>query len=80
MADMQELPVQTAKKASYIHDEDAFDGQPSLVIEEIAYERNGLKGIVNSPYVCGAALLASFGGLSFGYGKLLYSKFQAYYK
>ncbi|CAG8242011.1 unnamed protein product [Penicillium salamii] len=67
MADMQDLPVQTAKKASYIHDEDAFDGQPSLVTEEIAYERNGLKGIVNSPYVCGAALLASFGGLSFGY-------------
>ncbi|CVL07402.1 related to quinate transport protein [Fusarium mangiferae] len=34
---------------------------------EISYDNNGLAGIIRSPYVFGAALLASFGGFSFGY-------------
>lgn len=34
----------------------------------ISYDSNGLGGIVRSPYVLGAAALASFGGFSFGYG------------
>lgn len=34
----------------------------------INYDVDGIKGIVRSPYVLGAALLASFGGFSFGYG------------
>lgn len=34
---------------------------------EISYDNNGISGIVRSPYVFGAALLASFGGFSFGY-------------
>ncbi|KAH7009926.1 general substrate transporter [Ilyonectria destructans] len=33
----------------------------------ISYDSNGLSGIVRSPYVLGAAALASFGGFSFGY-------------
>ncbi|KAF0318364.1 MFS monosaccharide transporter [Colletotrichum asianum] len=33
----------------------------------INYDVDGIKGIVRSPYVLGAALLASFGGFSFGY-------------
>ncbi|KAL6406878.1 hypothetical protein AUP68_09688 [Ilyonectria robusta] len=33
----------------------------------ISYDSNGLGGIVRSPYVLGAAALASFGGFSFGY-------------
>ncbi|KAI8680701.1 MFS domain-containing protein [Fusarium sp. Ph1] len=35
--------------------------------EIISYDDNGLAGIVRSPYVLGAAALASFGGFSFGY-------------
>ncbi|KAI8722753.1 MFS domain-containing protein [Fusarium sp. LHS14.1] len=35
--------------------------------EIISYDENGLAGIVRSPYVLGAAALASFGGFSFGY-------------
>lgn len=39
--------------------------------ETISYDANGLAGIVRSPYVLGAAALASFGGFSFGYGTFL---------
>jgi hypothetical protein len=35
----------------------------------VEYDSNGLSGIVRSPYVLGAATLASLGGFSFGYGK-----------
>ena len=42
-------------------DEDPFN------YEKIDYGQNGLAGIVSSPYVFGAALLASMGGFSFGY-------------
>ncbi|CAJ0547449.1 Ff.00g042030.m01.CDS01 [Fusarium sp. VM40] len=34
---------------------------------KISYDNNGISGILRSPYVFGAALLASFGGISFGY-------------
>lgn len=34
---------------------------------EISYDSNGIGGLWRSPYVFGAALLASFGGFSFGY-------------
>lgn len=36
--------------------------------EELRYSQGGIKGILKSPYVFGAALLASLGGFSFGYG------------
>ena len=39
----------------------------TLLDTEITYDNNGISGIVRSPYVFGAALLASFGGFSFGY-------------
>ncbi|KAJ5337827.1 hypothetical protein N7452_004555 [Penicillium brevicompactum] len=67
MADTKDTAEHAAKKASFFHDEDEADVNPNSAVEDITYESNGLKGIVNSPYVCGAALLASFGGLSFGY-------------
>ncbi|CAH0014899.1 unnamed protein product [Clonostachys rhizophaga] len=35
--------------------------------EDVSYGRNGIMGVLDSPYVCGAALLASLGGFSFGY-------------
>lgn len=36
----------------------------------VDYDNKGISGIIRSPYVFGAALLASFGGFSFGYGML----------
>jgi MFS family permease len=36
-------------------------------MSEIEYDVKGISGIFRSPYVLGAALLASFGGFSFGY-------------
>ena len=41
---------------------------PILMYENLSYGQNGLGGILKSPYVFGAALLASMGGFSFGYG------------
>ena len=35
--------------------------------EHVSYGPNGLRGLVGSPYVFGAAFLASLGGFSFGY-------------
>ncbi|RMJ05048.1 hypothetical protein CDV36_014278 [Fusarium kuroshium] len=43
------------------HVEDGFSNA------QISYDNNGIAGIIRSPYVFGAALLASFGGFSFGY-------------
>ena len=40
------------------------------VIEPVTYGYNGVKAWLRSPYVFGAALLASMGGFSYGYGKL----------
>lgn len=37
---------------------------PTAIAENIAYGPGGIKGIVGSPYVFGAALLASLGGFS----------------
>jgi hypothetical protein len=58
-----------AKHESFAHDEHAKDSAPEFADIDISYDSSGLKGIFNSPYVCGAALLASFGGFSFGYGE-----------
>lgn len=35
--------------------------------EDVSYGQSGIRGLVDSPYVGGAALLASLGGFSFGY-------------
>lgn len=40
--------------------------------ENLSYGSSGLKGIIESPYVFAAALLASMGGFSFGYGTFDY--------
>lgn len=42
----------------------------SHLAAHVTYDNEGIGGIIRSPYVFGAALLASFGGFSFGYGKL----------
>lgn len=47
-----------------VEDNVAISFNPS---ESIAYGRQGIAGLADSPYVFGAALLASLGGFSFGY-------------
>jgi hypothetical protein len=50
-----------------------------LIDTKIEYDNIGPTGIFRSPYVFGAALLASFGGFSFGYGKIVIIKPAAPY-
>lgn len=38
---------------------------------ELHYDTEGIVGIFRSPYVLGAAILASMGGFSFGYGRTI---------
>lgn len=52
--------ISSPEKATHLED---GSNQPV----EIRYDNKGISGIVRSPYVFGAALLASFGGFSFGY-------------
>ena len=40
---------------------------PNRLADEVSYGPGGIKGIVSSPYVFDAALLASLGGYSFRY-------------
>lgn len=39
---------------------------PDFVGEDVSYGPGGFRGIIASPFVCGAAFLASLGGFSFG--------------
>ncbi|OJJ37964.1 hypothetical protein ASPWEDRAFT_153987 [Aspergillus wentii DTO 134E9] len=50
------------------HEEYADEVILTTLSEPVTYDDDkGIKGLLNSPYVFGAALLASFGGFSFGY-------------
>ena len=40
---------------------------PTVLAEHVAYGPNGIRGLLSSPTVFGAAFLASLGGFSFGY-------------
>ena len=40
---------------------------PDKLAEEVSYGSKGIRGLASSPYVFGAAFLASLGGFSFGY-------------
>ncbi|KAK7541299.1 general substrate transporter [Phyllosticta citricarpa] len=40
---------------------------PDFVGEDVSYGPRGFRGLIGSPFVCGAAFLASLGGFSFGY-------------
>lgn len=40
---------------------------PDRLAEQVSYGPTGVRGLVSSPYVLGAAFLASLGGFSFGY-------------
>ncbi|KAJ4250942.1 hypothetical protein NW762_011592 [Fusarium torreyae] len=47
----------------------ASNGFPEgeAILQDVSYGPNGIRGIVSSPFVFGAAFLASLGGFSFGY-------------
>ena len=60
----------TIEKPSLAHDEYADDVGPADMTVEVKYDNGQLRDLLYSPYVFGAALLASFGGFSFGYGML----------
>ena len=40
---------------------------PDKLAEQVSYGPSGIRGLASSPYVLGAAFLASLGGFSFGY-------------
>lgn len=48
----------------------------SFDLKKLDYGHNGIKGLIQSPYVLGAAFLASLGGFSFGYGQCIRPKHQ----
>ncbi|KAI9696191.1 MAG: hypothetical protein M1820_008259 [Bogoriella megaspora] len=58
---------------------------PTYLAEEVSYGPSGIKGLISSPYIFGAAFLASLGGYSFGYDQGVISiinvmpQFQAKY-
>ncbi|KAI7227516.1 hexose carrier protein [Hortaea werneckii] len=43
------------------------DQGPDHLVDNVSYGPGGLRGLIHSPYVFGAAFLASLGGFSFGY-------------
>jgi hypothetical protein len=57
-------PKQTGK-AETEHDETIY-AEPSF-LQSVSYGPGGISGLVSSPYVSGAAVLASLGGFSMGY-------------
>lgn len=67
------MKAKHATEPSAVHNEYAAEQQNSTAAlqEIINYDNSGPSGIFRSPYVFGAALLASFGGFSFGYGNNL---------
>ncbi|THC89489.1 hypothetical protein EYZ11_011073 [Aspergillus tanneri] len=58
------------------HDEFAGGNALALLTTPVKYDNGELRDILRSPYVFGAALLASFGGFSFGY---VMSQFRSQY-
>ncbi|CRG91795.1 putative quinate permease [Talaromyces islandicus] len=63
-------PTQPVKEGpSAEHDETAaaIQGTVDHILDPVSYGSGGLRGIYQSPYVFGTALLASLGGFSMGY-------------
>ncbi|GKT41602.1 high-affinity glucose transporter [Colletotrichum spaethianum] len=61
--------VSSTDNAHGEHVEDSIDNVEISLnpAEDVSYGRTGFRGLADSPYVGGAALLASLGGFSFGY-------------
>lgn len=62
-----EKSVKATKEREVNHSELDSPRRKSLVAH-VKYDEEAIGGIIRSLYVFGAALLASFGGFSFGYG------------
>lgn len=58
------------KQGLVAHDEFPQRRRSEPELLHVEYDNNGIAGIIRSPYVFGAAMLASMGGFSFGYGKV----------
>ncbi len=63
-ADPSTNPKPTGKPEAE-HDETIY-AEPSF-LQSVSYGPDGISGLVSSPYVSGAAVLASLGGFSMGY-------------
>lgn len=63
--------VESAYTSSEQQDTTRRASQVLLNQENLSYGSSGIKGIIESPYVCAAAFLASMGGFSFGYGTFM---------
>ncbi|OJJ59171.1 hypothetical protein ASPSYDRAFT_150895 [Aspergillus sydowii CBS 593.65] len=57
----------TLDKESAVHAEHAEENALAILSAQVQYDNGRIKDLVRSPYVFGAAMLASFGGFSFGY-------------
>jgi hypothetical protein len=51
--------------------------QNTLATKEVSYDQSGVGALLRAPYVFGAALLASMGGFSFGYGTSMHPSIHA---
>ena len=60
----EKVPDHLEEAPLSMNQQDPFD------YDKLHYGNTGLKGLVSSPYVFGAAFLASMGGFSFGYGAI----------
>ncbi|KAM0213629.1 hypothetical protein ACHAQD_009282 [Fusarium lateritium] len=54
-------------KADHLETPTAHSPNGEVIFEDVSYGPNGIRGIMASPFVFGAASLASLGGFSFGY-------------
>lgn len=66
-------------KESYVkHIDRNISDNPILIAEEVHYGFSGFKGILQSLYIFGAALLAFMGGFSYSYSTTYFSCVQFY--
>jgi hypothetical protein len=66
MAQSKKPPASVGRPTVYL--EDVRDAPQQPPQSSAQYDDEGPSGVFRSPYVLGAALLASLGGFSFGYG------------
>ena len=64
---MSEIKVNPDKADTEHHEAIASEKSSEIILENVSYGPNGVRGLLSSSYVCGAAALASLGGFSFGY-------------
>lgn len=72
MADYKNNTKSSDEQHGEIYHQEDTDGtlRRSSLVQHVEYDGQGIGAIIKSPYVFGAAFLASFGGFSFGYGEL----------